>query len=140
MAVIETEVRESIPRPQINGMEHRATEALPIIYHASTHPLLTPEVQAVLEGMLRVLLNRARQAGVEPSRIEVYGTPVYEEIESRLIVSVWLPLFLDAAFALWDKLSDAIEEWTFTLPETQARILLDRIALEVRERNESVAV
>jgi len=79
-------------------------------------------------GVLSVVHDRARQEAVE---VEVYATSTCDEIDGRLIVSVQTGLPAAPAFALWDALSDAVQEWASTLPKVQEDIAVDLISLEV---------
>ena len=52
-------------------------------------------------------------------------------MDAHLVVSIQTDLPADAAFALWDALSDAVQDWTATLPKAQEDIAIDLISLEV---------
>lgn len=121
MAKAETALEQ---HPAIRG-ERGKSEALhqndlPINYSNSVYFLLTPEVQDTLDRMLPLVL---REVGIAPN-IEVYGTAASDEIEAHLVVSVKTELSAEKAFALWDRVGDAVQEWTATLPMPQQEIAL----------------
>lgn len=138
MAATETEL-ERLGTTRKNGTGAPAPDRPAVVFHESARALMTPDVREVLGGVLSVVYDRARQEAVEPARVEVYATSACEEIGARLIVSIQTDLPADPAFALWDALSDAVQDWTSTLPKAQEDIALDLISLEVEGSLNSAA-
>ena len=130
MATTETERTRWRPVGK-NGAGNPAINGPAVVYSESARALLTPEVREVLDGVLAMVFDRARQEGTDLEKVEVYGTRARDEIGARLIVSIQTDLPADPAFALWDMLSDAVQDWTTTLPKAQEDIALDLISLEV---------
>ncbi len=95
-------------------------------YAASALPLLTPQAQGVLGQMLPLILREAGQGRT----VEVYGTASSDEMDAKLVVSVKTDLSAEEAFALWDRVGDAVQERTAVLPPQQQDTALD-IAVEV---------
>ncbi len=87
---------------------------------------LPASVQEVLAEMLQIVARESENA----QQIEVYRTAASDEIESHLVISVRTDLPAADAFALWDRIGDAVQDWTHTLPEPQEDIALS-IAVEV---------
>lgn len=127
MAATETEL-ERLGTSRKNGVGAPVLDRAAVVFHESARALLTPDVREVLDGVLSVVHDRARQEAVE---VEVYATSTCDEIDGRLIVSVQTGLPAAPAFALWDALSDAVQEWASTLPKAQEDIAVDLISLEV---------
>lgn len=119
MAKMETVLEQQKPRG-------KAQEKPAVRYAASALPLLTPDVQNLLNKMLPLML---RESGAG-RRVEVYGTAPSDEMEAQLVVSVKTDLSAKEAFALWDHLGDRVQEWTATLPISQQSIASE-IAVEV---------
>lgn len=119
MAKLETMLEQQKPR-------WKPQEKPAVRYAASALPLLTPDVQKLLDKMLPLILREAG-AGL---MVEVYGTAPSDEMEVQLVVSVKTNLSAKEAFALWDHLGDRVQEWTATLPKSQQSIASD-IAVEV---------
>ena len=115
-------------------------EGVPVIYKDSAERMITPPVREVLDRLVPLVGRHARDRHVPLKKIEVGGIPASDEAWEQLIVAAQVELPLDSAYAYWGELSEAVEEWTRTLPTTQADILLDLIGLEVREDENSAAV
>lgn len=130
MAVTETQV-ERPGTARKTGAGAPAPDRPAVSFHESARALLTPDVREVLDGVLSVVYGRARQEAVELEGVEVYATSACDEMDAHLIVSIQTDLPADPAFALWDALSDAVQEWTSTLPKAQEDIAIDLISLEV---------
>ncbi len=127
MAKTETALEQHHPiRDEWNESGSLHQNGAQITYSSSAYLLLTPEVQDVLDRMLPLVL---REVGIGP-KIEVYGTAASDEIEAHLVVSVKTELPAEEAFALWDRVGDAVQEWTAALPTPQQDTALD-IAVEV---------
>ena len=119
MAKMETVLEQQKPR-------WKAQENPAVRYAASALPLLTPDVQELLNKMLPLMLREAGAGRL----VEVYGTAPSDEMEAQLVVSVKTDLSAREAFALWDHLGDRVQEWTATLPKSQQSIASE-IAVEV---------
>lgn len=130
MATTETELKRFGAATK-NGAGTPALDRPAVVFHDSARAFLTPEVREVLDGVLRVLFERSRQEAVELEHVEVYATSACDEIDAHLIVSIQTDLPADTAFALWDALSDAVQDWTASLPKAQEDIAIDLISLEV---------
>lgn len=131
MAVTETQLE----RPETarkNGAGAPAPDRPAVTFHESARALLTPDVREVLDGVLSVVYGRARQEAVEMDGVEVYALSARDEIGEQLIVSLSVPLPVDDVFTFWGGLSDAVQEWTATLPEAQADMLAELIGLQVQ--------
>jgi hypothetical protein len=139
MAKAEVELEQLPPTREDRNGGTFVEESLPVGCRDSAHPLLTPEVQEVLDGMLPLVFRGVNEAGGVGQRVEVYGTPAYDEIEAHLVVSVWTELPAEEAFSLWDRLGDAIQDWTASLPKSQENIAID-IAIEVLWSVDSAAL
>ncbi len=127
MAKAEIVLEQHLPtRGEWNGRGTFSQNGTQITYSNSAYFLLTPEVQEVLEEMLALVL---REVGIGP-KLEVYGTAASDEMEAHLVVSVKTDLPAREAFALWERLGDAVQEWTAALPTPQQDTALD-IAVEV---------
>ena len=89
--------------------------------------LLPPSVQEVLDGILQVVRRESKDVR---RQVKVYQTAAAAEIETHLVVSVETDLPAAEAFALWDRIGDAVQNWTMTLPKPQENVALG-IAVEV---------
>ena len=130
MAATETELKRFGAATK-NGVGTPAPDPPMVVFHEAARALLTPEVREAMDGVLRVVYEKARQEAVELERVEVYATSACDEIDAHLIVSIQTDLPADPAFALWDALSDAVQDWTATLPKAQEDMGIDLISLEV---------
>ena len=99
----------------------------PVADSGLTGLLLPAPVQEIVTGMLQIVSREGK--GVQ-QRIEIYRTIASDEIEAQLVISVQTELSVTDAFALWDRIGDAVQAWTTALPKPQEDIALD-IAVEV---------
>ena len=104
-----------------------AHQAVPAADSGLTGLPLPASVQEVLTEMLQIV---GRESKNIPQQIEVYRTPASDEIEAHLVIFVKTDLPAADAFALWDRIGDAVQDWTRTLPKPQEDIALG-IAVEV---------
>ena len=116
---------------EVQARSGTSLESIPVVYNDSAYRMITPQVREVLDGVLRVMLAQIREEAVKPERVEVYGTPDYDEMKGNVIVRVWTEMGAEPASALWDRLADAVQAWTETLPKPQADIAYDLIGTEV---------
>lgn len=123
MARMETALKQQLPR--WNVQEKPPKEKSPAVYAASVLPLLTPDTQGLLDEMLPLILREA-----EGHTLEVYGTVASDEMNAQVVVSLKTDLPAEEAFALWDHLGDAVQEWTASLPKSQQDVAFG-IAVEV---------
>lgn len=111
-----------------------------VLYAPSAHRLLTRDAQEVLNGLLPVLIRHIKVQHINIRRIEVDGIAASEELDARVIIALWVELPDTEALALWSQLGDVMEQWATTLPEAQAKIALDFLALDVEGNDRAGAV
>ena len=135
MAAAETKVRDTVPaKSNGNGKAANSRRDVPVVYKDSAYRLITPQVREVLDGVLKVVQAQIREEAIKPERVEIYGTPDYDEVKGNIIILAWTEMESEPAFAFWDRLADAVQAWIETLPESQEAIACDLIGTEVRWR------
>ncbi|MDO8673785.1 MAG: hypothetical protein Q7O66_20435 [Dehalococcoidia bacterium] len=66
------------------------------------------------------------------SKIEVSGFVDPEEGTEEVVVTQWVRVSRQTALEYWDRLGPSVEVWVDFLPERLARVVTERIAIEVR--------
>lgn len=103
-----------------------------ITISASAQPMLTDRVRATVERLLALLEREARRSFMPVSKIEVSGFIDPEEDAQEVVVTQWVKVSTRSALEYWDRLGAAIEAWIDFLPESLARVAVERLAVEVR--------
>ena len=102
------------------------------IIDPSVRPMLTDRVRLTLDRILLLLEGEARRSFIPVSKVEVSGFVDPEENTEEIVVTQWVGISAQAALAYWDKLGALVEFWIDFLPGESARIVTERLAIEVR--------
>jgi hypothetical protein len=103
-----------------------------IEYSPSAEPLLSPDVQVVVDGALAILLLEARANDADHGAITIDGFTYVEEGHSQIVITHWVTLQPEAALDYWDRLATAVHEWALTLQPDLKGIALGQFAVAVR--------
>lgn len=102
-------------------------------YHdPSVRHLRSDRVERVLNGLFRIIKRQAVLSFARTDSVTVWGLANPEDQSNRIVVTQWVRLPSEQALRYWDRLAMAINAWAKTMPEDLARIVLERMVVEVR--------
>jgi hypothetical protein len=100
------------------------------IDRSATH-MLTDRVRNAIDGLVPLLQQHAARNYVRLHGIDLSGFTDPEDDSQEVVLSLHVGLSPSATLRYWDKVGEAIERWTSTLPPELQTVMYERLAIEV---------
>jgi hypothetical protein len=108
-----------------------ADEQIVIDYDSVAASMLTPELDTVIVGALRIMARAAEQAGVHHGYVEADGLVSPDSDRQRIVLTHWVTLDSAQATQLWSNEAEQYYIWIESLPAELAKVAREQVGIAV---------